>query len=79
MLETALAAIRANLSALGITSAYTVESHGTSALLERLARDSRAIDIVFLDPPWDAEAEYAATLQFLGSDRGGRTAAVLYS
>lgn len=66
----ALAAIRGNLNALGITSGYTLEPHGTAALLEQLARDGHRIDMVFLDPPWDAEAEYTATLQFLGSERG---------
>jgi 16S rRNA G966 N2-methylase RsmD len=28
------------------------------------------LDIVYLDPPWEAEAEYARTLQLLGSARG---------
>jgi 16S rRNA G966 N2-methylase RsmD len=27
-------------------------------------------DIVYLDPPWEAEAEYAKTLEFLGGVRG---------
>ena len=66
----AVAAIRANLGALKIQSGYTLESRGTAALLEQLARAGAAVDIVFLDPPWEAEAEYAATLQFLGSARG---------
>jgi 16S rRNA (guanine966-N2)-methyltransferase len=28
------------------------------------------VDIVYVDPPYEAEAEYAGTLQFLGSARG---------
>ena len=66
----AVAAIRANLGALKIQSGYTLEARGTAALLEQLARAGAAVDIVFLDPPWEAEAEYVATLQSLGSARG---------
>ena len=66
----AVTAIRANLDVLKIQSGYTLEARGTAALLEQLARAGAAVDIVFLDPPWEAEAEYAATLQFLGSARG---------
>jgi 16S rRNA (guanine966-N2)-methyltransferase len=29
-----------------------------------------SLDLVYLDPPWEAEAEYAATLHLLGSPRG---------
>ncbi len=39
-------------------------------MLERLAKLSQPVDIVFLDPPYEAEAEYAGTLNFLGSARG---------
>ena len=28
------------------------------------------LDLVYLDPPWEAEAEYAKTLHLLGSARG---------
>lgn len=66
----AMAAIRGNLSSLGIESGYTLEARGTATLLEQLARAGTALDVVFLDPPWEAEPEYAATLQFLGSARG---------
>ena len=66
----AVGAIRANLNSLGIQSGYTLEPHGTAALLEQLARSGIAVDLVFLDPPWEAEAEYAATLKFLGGARG---------
>jgi 16S rRNA (guanine(966)-N(2))-methyltransferase RsmD len=66
----AMAAIRANLKSLGVESGHTLEPRGSAALLEQLARSGTAVDVVFLDPPWEAEAEYAATLQFLGSARG---------
>ena len=32
-------------------------------------------DIVFLDPPWEAEQEYTRTLEFLGGERGRATLA----
>jgi 16S rRNA (guanine(966)-N(2))-methyltransferase RsmD len=73
--EPALAAIRANLKALQIARGFTVEERGTGALLERLAKGAAAktgelLDLVYLDPPWEADAEYEKTLQLLGSARG---------
>jgi 16S rRNA (guanine(966)-N(2))-methyltransferase RsmD len=73
----ALAAMRANLKALGIVRGFAIEERGTGSLLERLAKTAQPepagrglLDVVYLDPPWDADAEYAATLQMLGSARG---------
>lgn len=66
----AIAAMRGNLAALKIVGGYTVESRGVGAMLERLGKVSQPVDIVFLDPPYEAEAEYAGTLNFLGSARG---------
>ncbi|MGA1983980.1 MAG: 16S rRNA (guanine(966)-N(2))-methyltransferase RsmD [Acidobacteriaceae bacterium] len=80
--EPALAAIRANLKALKITQGFAVEERGTGALLERLAKTAEKAssgaetaggglpDLVYLDPPWEADAEYAKTLHLLGSARG---------
>jgi 16S rRNA (guanine966-N2)-methyltransferase len=75
----ALAALRANLKSLKIAGGFAVEERGTGALLERLAkraaeaaRPAELLDLIYLDPPWDAEAEYAATLQLLGSARGAQ-------
>lgn len=68
--EPALKAIRANLKALGIEAEVDVEARGVSALLERLGKAGTKVDVVFLDPPWEAEAEYARTLEFLGGERG---------
>jgi 16S rRNA (guanine(966)-N(2))-methyltransferase RsmD len=67
----ALAAIRANLKALGIARGFTVEERGVGAMLERMVKAGELLDVVFLDPPWEAEGEYAATLPLLGSVRGG--------
>jgi len=66
----ALAAIQANLSTLKIARGFTLEDRGTGALLQRLAKQERPLDNVFLDPPYEAEAEYAGTLSFFGSARG---------
>jgi 16S rRNA (guanine(966)-N(2))-methyltransferase RsmD len=68
--EPALKALRANLAALKIVQGFAVEERGTGALLQRLAKLSGQVDVVFLDPPYEAEAEYAGTLAFLGSATG---------
>ncbi len=34
------------------------------------ARAGNLLDLVYIDPPWEAEAEYAKTLELLGSARG---------
>ena len=63
----ALAAIKQNLAALKIVRDFTIEDRGTGALLQRL---SKPMDVVFLDPPYEAEEEYEGTLNFFGSARG---------
>jgi len=65
----ALAALRDNLAALKIGCNHTVEDRGTGALLQRLGKLGGLIDLVYLDPPYEAEAEYDGTLSFLGSAR----------
>jgi 16S rRNA (guanine(966)-N(2))-methyltransferase RsmD len=73
--EPALAALRQNLAALKITGGFTLESRGVGAMLQRLGKISQLVDLVYLDPPYEAEAEYAGTLNFLGSARGRATLA----
>jgi len=74
--EPALAAIRANLTALKIATGFAFEERGTAPLLERLAKGASSakegalLDLIYLDPPWEAVAEYERTLQLLGSARG---------
>ncbi len=74
--EPAIAALRANLAALKISHGYTLEDRGTGALLDRLGKlvqagqGASAMDLVFLDPPYEAAAEYEGTLSLLGSARG---------
>lgn len=69
----ALKSLRANLSQLGITGGFALEDRSSAALLDRLTKQARPVDIVFLDPPYEAEADYQQTLGFLG----GRAAATL--
>src|ERR1700731_1523493 len=68
--EPALAALRQNLSALKITRGFTLEDRGVGALLQRLGKLSEPVDLVFLDPPYEAEDEYEGTLNLLGSVPG---------
>jgi 16S rRNA (guanine966-N2)-methyltransferase len=61
----AVAAIRANLSALKIAGGFALEDRGTAKLLQALVAKERGAEIVFLDPPYEAEAEYEETLKFI--------------
>jgi 16S rRNA (guanine966-N2)-methyltransferase len=61
----AVTAIRANLRTLGIGSDFSIEVTGTAALLKQLA--GKPLDLVFLDPPYDAAEEYRKTLTLLGA------------
>ena len=63
----ALKSLRANLASLKISRAHTLEDRGTSALLARLLKSPDPLDLIFLDPPYDAEDDYTQTLGFLGS------------
>ena len=63
----ALAAIRANLAALRIPAGFTVDRRPVPKALEALAQGATGFDLVFLDPPYEAAAEYAATLDALST------------
>jgi len=63
----ALKSLRTNLTNLKITGGYALEDRGVMPLLQRLAKASTAIDVVFLDPPYNEEEAYTQTLGFLGS------------
>lgn len=69
----AITTIRTNLSSLGILGGYALESRNAAAALRRLAETSSKIGIVFLDPPYAADAEYSLALTLLG----GEAAAIL--
>jgi 16S rRNA (guanine(966)-N(2))-methyltransferase RsmD len=69
----ALKSLRANLTTLKVpASAFTVDEKGTGSLLAGLSKKAVALDIIFLDPPYEAETEYEATLGLLGSASGGK-------
>lgn len=66
----AVAAIRANLAALKIGGGYALEDRGVARLLQARQKVARAdVDIVFLDPPYEAAEEYRATLELLARHR----------
>lgn len=66
-------AIRENLRAFEVSEGFAVEPRGVSVLLDDLVKRGETVTLVFLDPPYEAAAEYARTLEFLG----GRGAALL--
>jgi 16S rRNA (guanine966-N2)-methyltransferase len=68
--EPALASLRQNLATLKISRGFTLEDRGVGAMLQRLGKLPQPVDLLFLDPPYEAEDEYAGTLNFLGSVRG---------
>jgi 16S rRNA (guanine(966)-N(2))-methyltransferase RsmD len=67
----AAAAIWANLQTLKITGGYALEDRGVARLLGSLAkRASAEVDVVFLDPPYEAAEEYKRTMEFLAAHAG---------
>lgn len=61
----ALQALRENLKTLAFTNTAQIESRSVKSFL---AKVPRLLDIVFLDPPYEAEAEYKLALSVLGED-----------
>jgi len=62
----AVAAIRANLRALKVAGGYAIEDRGVARLLSELVKGKRMVDVVFLDPPYEAAEEYKRTMEFFG-------------
>ncbi len=63
----ALKTLRTNLASLRIPPiACTVEERGTASLLARLRKLRIALDLAYVDPPYEADAEYTQTLAELG-------------
>ena len=76
----ALHVLRANLAKLGITAGFRIHPCSVGEFLRRVAakpesREKREdgeekreqYEVLFLDPPYDAATEYAATLSLLGN------------
>jgi 16S rRNA G966 N2-methylase RsmD len=74
--EAALKVLRANLARLGLTVGFRVQTGSVGAYLRKLkAGQAAGFDLVFLDPPYEAAEEYAATLDLLGREAEGLLAA----
>jgi 16S rRNA (guanine(966)-N(2))-methyltransferase RsmD len=63
----ALSVLSANLAKLGVTAGFRIHNRSVGGFL-RLLKAGTGFDLVFLDPPYDAGREYAATLGLLGGD-----------
>lgn len=63
----ALKVMRANLQALGLKDGIDVHAGAVGAFLRRESEEAR-FDLVFLDPPYDADAEYGNALGLLGGE-----------
>jgi 16S rRNA (guanine(966)-N(2))-methyltransferase RsmD len=68
--EPALRVLRSNLARLGLTAGFRLHTGGAGAVLRKM-KPAAAFDVVFLDPPYDAAQEYAATLGLLGGAATG--------
>jgi 16S rRNA (guanine(966)-N(2))-methyltransferase RsmD len=64
----ALKVLRGNLERLGLSAGFQVHAVAVGAFLRRASEVPKRerYEVVFLDPPWDAAAQYAATLGLLG-------------
>jgi 16S rRNA (guanine966-N2)-methyltransferase len=63
----AVAALRANVTALGVERAARVVRDDVQRALRTLGREGESFDVVFLDPPYDGD-DVATTLDALGAD-----------
>jgi 16S rRNA (guanine(966)-N(2))-methyltransferase RsmD len=66
----AIRVLRTNLDRLGLTEGYRIVSGSVGAYLRNM-QGSPQFDVVFLDPPYDAMSEYAATFELLGGPLAG--------
>jgi 16S rRNA (guanine(966)-N(2))-methyltransferase RsmD len=62
----ALKVLRTNLARLGLTTGFSLQSGSVGAHLRRALGAGQRFDVVFLDPPYDADEEYATALGALG-------------
>ena len=62
----AVKVLRSNLAQLPITEQIRIETSSVNAFLRRAASGASRFDLIFLDPPYDATAEYENTLHMLG-------------
>jgi 16S rRNA (guanine966-N2)-methyltransferase len=63
----AVSVLRGNLERLGLRAGFHVQTGSVGGFLRKPRGDGlKVFDLVFLDPPYDAAQEYAATLGLLG-------------
>jgi 16S rRNA (guanine(966)-N(2))-methyltransferase RsmD len=68
----ALAVLRGNLAKLGLTTGFRIHEASVGTALRRMKPTAgTAFNLIFLDPPYDAAEEYAATLNMLGGSQAG--------
>jgi len=65
----ALKVLKGNLARLGVKDGAEVRAESVGTYLRRGVGDK--FDVVFLDPPYDAESEYEAAMGLLGGDSAG--------
>jgi 16S rRNA (guanine966-N2)-methyltransferase len=63
----ALKVLRANLERLKIATGFEVQANSVNTFLRKRQSGDTPFDVVFLDPPYQAEEEYEATLGLLGN------------
>lgn len=71
----ALKVLKSNVERLGITSGFRVHSGSVTSFLRGPRDGAVEFNVVFLDPPYDAEEEYEMALQLLGGEALGFLAA----
>jgi 16S rRNA (guanine966-N2)-methyltransferase len=64
----ALKVLRANLDRLELKQGFRIHAGSVGSFLRGPRSGAAEFDIVFLDPPYDAAAEYAAVLGLLGGE-----------
>lgn len=68
----ALKVLRANLAQLQLTEGFRIQPGPVGAFLRRASGE--AFELIFLDPPYASQEEYAATLGLLGGAAAGLVA-----
>ena len=68
----AIAALRENIRLLKLSGNFMVHERTALGALDRLAQQGSAQDLIFLDPPYEAAAEYEQILRLLGSPASAR-------
>jgi 16S rRNA (guanine(966)-N(2))-methyltransferase RsmD len=66
----AIRVLQTNLDKLGLTEGYRIVAGSVGGYLRKM-EGGPPFDVVFLDPPYEAAREYAATLELLGGPAAG--------